>query len=54
MWLVFVSKSYGFLGASPDGIITDPDGLAEFKYIQVQPDETPTDVLLRQHVCLKV
>ena len=38
--------------------ITDPEettpGVAEFKYIQVKPDETLTDVLLRQHICLKV
>lgn len=54
---LFVSKTHGFLGASPDGIITaDPEettpGVAEFKYIQVTPDET--DVLLRQHICSKV
>ena len=55
---LFISKTHGFLGASPDGIITDPEettpGVAEFKYIQVKPDETLTDVLLRQHICLKV
>ena len=55
---LFVSKTHGFLGASPDGIITDPEqttpGVAEFKYIQVKPDETLTDVLLRQHICSKV
>ena len=32
-----ISKTHGFLGASPDGIITDEEestpGVAEFKYI---------------------
>ena len=28
-------------------------GVAEYKYIQVKPDETLTDGLLRQHICLK-
>ena len=55
---LFVSKNHGFLGASPDGIITDPEetspGVAEFKYRQVKLDETLTDVLLRQHICSKV
>ena len=55
---LFVSKTHGLVGASPDGIITDPEettpGVAEFKYIQVKPDETLTDVLLRQHICSKV
>ena len=54
----FISKTHGFLGASPDGIITDEEestpGVVEFKYIQVKPGETLTDVLLRQHICLKV
>ena len=54
----FISKTHGFLGASPDGIITDEEestlGVVEFKYIQVKPCETLTDVLLRQHICLKV
>ena len=47
-----------FLGASPDGIITDHEestpGVVEFKYNQVKPGETLTDVLLRKHICLKV
>ena len=55
---LFISKSHGFLGANPDSIITDPEettpGVAEVKYIQGKPDETLTDVLLRQHICLKV
>lgn len=33
----FISKTHGFLGASPDGIITDEEestpGIVEFKYI---------------------
>ena len=52
-----ISKTHGFLGASPDGIITDEEertpGVVEFKYIQVKPGETLTDVLLKQHICLK-
>ena len=39
-------------------LITDEEestpGVVEFKYIQVKPGETLTDVLLRQHICLKV
>ena len=54
----FISKTHGFLGASPDGIITDEEestpGVVELKYIQIKPGETLTDVLLRQHICLKV
>ena len=54
----FISKTHGFLGASPDGIITDQEestpGVVELKYIQVKPGETLTDVLLRQHICFKV
>ena len=53
VWLFFISKTHGFLGARPDGIITDQEesapGVVEFKYIQVKPGETLTDVLLRQH-----
>ena len=49
----FISKTHGFLGVRPDGIITDQDestpGVVEFKYIQVKSGETLTDVLLRQH-----
>ena len=49
----FISKTHGFLGARPDGIITDQEeitpGVVEFKYIQVKPGETLTDILLRQH-----
>ena len=51
-----------FLGASLDGIITDGEestpGVVEFIYlfiyIQVKPSETLKDVLLRQHIYLKV
>ena len=46
-----ISKTHGFLGASPDGIITDEQEstpeVVEFKYIQVKPGETLTDVLLK-------
>ena len=54
----FISKTHGFLGAIPDGIITDEEestpGVVEFKYIQVKPGETLTDALLRQRIRLKV
>ena len=53
-----MSKTHGYLGASPDGIITDQEestpGVVEFNYIQVKPGENLTDVLLRQHICLRV
>ena len=53
----FVSKSHGFLGASPDRIIhlpTQPDpGILEMKYIQVKPGSTLKDVLLKQTICTK-
>ena len=56
-WLFYQQNSW-LLGASLDGIITDEEestpGVAEFKYIQVKPGETLTDVLLKQHICLKV
>ena len=49
----FISKTHGFLGARPDSIITDQEesipGVVEFKYTQVKPGDTLTDVLLRQH-----
>ena len=50
VWL-FISKTNGFFGARPDSIITDQEestpGVVEFKYIQVKPGETLTDVLVR-------
>ncbi|KAL9958145.1 hypothetical protein ACROYT_G035118 [Oculina patagonica] len=51
----FVSKSHGFLGASPDKIIhlptqSDP-GVLEMKYIQVKPGQTLKDMLLKQSIC---
>ena len=56
--VAFSSAKPIFLGASPDGIITDGEestpGVIEFRDIQVKPGETLTDVLLRKHICLKV
>lgn len=48
----------GFLGASPDGIVTDPTaveskGILEKKYIQTEKDESLEDALLRKHICAK-
>ena len=51
----FISKSHGFLGASPDRIIHLPTqsspGVLEMKYIQVKSEETLKDVLLKQSTC---
>ena len=53
----FISKTHGFLGASPDRIIQDPKedspGVAELKFLEVKENETLADVLLRQHICVK-
>jgi hypothetical protein len=54
----FISKTSGFLGASPDGLVTDPSvedskGLAEVKYVQVKEDESLIDALVRKGVCVK-
>lgn len=52
-----ISKTNGFLGASPDHIVHDPTeetpGVAEFKFIQVKDGETLSGVLLKQHICTK-
>lgn len=52
----FVSKTHGYLGASPDGLVSDPSfvppsGLLEMKYIQVLEEETLQDALLRKRIC---
>ena len=51
----FISKSRGFLGASPDRIIHLPTqsipGVLEMKYIRVKSGETLKDVLLKQSIC---
>ena len=51
----FISKSHGFLGASPDRIIHLPTqsspGVLEMKYIKVKSGETLKDVLLKQSIC---
>lgn len=53
----FISKTHGFLGASPDRIVYDPTeetpGVAEFKFIQVKDEEGLLDVLLKQHIYIK-
>lgn len=53
----FISKTHGFLGASPDRIVHDPTeetpGVAEFKFIQVKDKEGLSGVLLKQHICIK-
>lgn len=51
----FISKSHGFLEASPDRIIQLPTqsspGVLEMKYIKVKSGETLKDVLLKQSIC---
>ena len=53
----FISKTHGFLGASPDRIAHDlteeTPGVAEFKFIQVKDGETLSGVLIKQHICVK-
>lgn len=51
----FISKSHGFLGASPDRFIhlptqSDP-GVLEMKCIQVKPGQTLKDMLVKQSIC---
>lgn len=51
-----VSTSYGFLGASPDGLVRDPlectpDGLIEVKHILLQGGETLKDAPIRKGIC---
>ena len=54
---VSVSKTHGFLGASPDRIVHDltekTPGVAEFKFIKVKDGETLSGVLIKQHICVK-
>ena len=52
----FVSKTHGFLGASPDGLFTDPSsenpsGLVEAKNIQVNENESLMAALIRKQIC---
>ena len=54
----FVSKSHGFLGASPDGLVTDescenPLGLVEVKNIKLKENETLKMALVRKGICNK-
>ena len=54
----FVSKTHGFLGASPDGLVTDPSienplGLVEAKNIQVKKNESLMAALVRKGICTK-
>ena len=55
---VFISKTHGFLGASPDCIVHDltaeTPGVAEFKFIQVKDGDTLSGVLIKQHICVKL
>ena len=52
----FVEKEKGILGASPDGLITDPSkcnpyGIIEAKNVIVKDGETLKDALIRKSVC---
>ena len=54
----FVSKEHGFLGASPDGLVSDPSsvdsrGLIEVKFIQVTEHESLSESVLRKNLCKK-
>ena len=53
-----ISKTEGWLGASPDGIVydpsvDDPNGLLEMKHIQMDDSESLEHALLRKRMCLK-
>ena len=57
MW-IFVSKTNGFLGASPDGLVVDPSsenpsGLVEVKNIQLHENESLMAALIRKGICAK-
>ena len=54
----FVSKEHGFLGASPDGLVSDPSsvdsrGLIEVKFIQVTEHESLSKSVLKKRICVK-
>ncbi|CAH3182275.1 unnamed protein product [Porites lobata] len=53
-----VCKSHGFLGASPDGLVTDescksPLGMVEVKNIKLKENETLKMALVRKGICNK-
>lgn len=52
-----ISKSHGFLAATPDGFVYDPHvepplGLLEMKYVQVNDDENFVEALIRKRICI--
>ena len=54
----FVSKNHGILGASPDGLVTDPSvenpsGKIEVKNIYVKDNENLLGALKRKSICNK-
>ena len=55
----FVSPTHGFLGASPDGIVSEmkdsseSSGLLEMKYIQTNDSESLEGALLRKKICVQ-
>ena len=54
----FVSKHHGFIGASPDGLVTDPSvenplGIIEVKNIIVKDSEDLSLALVRKSICKK-
>ena len=54
----FISKTHGFLGASPGGIITDPEetipGVAEFKGSVLVPEQPSTNTRNRVRITTRV
>ena len=54
----FVAKNHGFLGASPDGLVTDPSienplGVIEVKNVTVKDSEELSLALVRKSICKK-
>ena len=54
---LIVNVNYGYLAASPDGLVNDPshnpsEGMLELKYIQMREGETLRDALVRKRICV--
>ena len=53
---LFCFKRHPFLGASPNGVVSDSEssGLLEMKYIQMEGSETLEEALIRRRICVKI